>query len=335
MKNRRQISILLAVLIVFGGFLGGWAFFQKEPKEDIILYGNVDFRQASIAFNGTERIADILAEEGDQVKKGQVLAILDTSRLKPLVEQAEAQVSAQKAVLLELKNGSRPEEIAQARAKVASAQAEEANYRFQFERKQALMRSANTSRQDYDDAKTKADMASAQVREAQSALDLKIAGPRSETIQQAEAQLRGYEAQLAIVQKQLTDAQLVAPFDGIVRTRLMEPGEMASTAKPVFSIASSGTKWVRAYIPETDLGHVKIGMKASVQIDSFPKNPLNGWVGFISPVAEFTPKTVQTTELRSSLVYEIRIFAKDPDNILRLGMPATVMIQNRQETMHP
>jgi HlyD family secretion protein len=160
----------------------------------------------------------------------------------------------------------------------------------------------------------------------QKALALTIAGPRPEEVAEAEARLRAAEAQFALLQQQLTDAQLVAPVNAIVRTRLMEPGEMASPQKPVFSLAVTDPKWVRAYVSEPDLGKVSPGMPASIAVDSFPERRFAGWIGFISPVAEFTPKAVQTAELRTSLVYEVRVFVKDPEGALRLGMPATVSL---------
>ncbi|HXL16648.1 MAG TPA: HlyD family efflux transporter periplasmic adaptor subunit, partial [Streptosporangiaceae bacterium] len=127
-------------------------------------------------------------------------------------------------------------------------------------------------------------------------------------------------------------AQLVAPMDAVVRTRLLEPGEMASPQKPVFSLAITDPKWVRAYVSEPDLGKVHPGMAAFVAVDSFPDQRFEGWVGFISPVAEFTPKAVQTEELRTSLVYEVRVFVKDPSDALRLGMPATVYLRLDQRS---
>jgi HlyD family secretion protein len=129
---------------------------------------------------------------------------------------------------------------------------------------------------------------------------------------------------LAYLWQQLVDAQLLAPSDSIVRTRLMEPGDMASPTKPVFSLAVIDPKWVRAYVSEINLGKVREGMRATIEVDSFPNRTFEGWIGFISPIAEFTPKSVQTEELRTSLVYEVRAFVKDPKNELPLGMPATV-----------
>jgi HlyD family secretion protein len=271
------------------------------------------------------------------------------------IAQAEAEVAAQQQVVERLRHGSRPEEIAQARANVESAKADAANTRRQYERLKPLLDrpvGGAVSQQDVDNAKAAWDVAEAklvvtqkalalavagprpeEVAEAearlvalQKALALTIAGPRPEEVAEAEARLRAAEAQLALLQQQLAEAQLVAPVNGIVRTRLMEPGEMASPQKPVFSLAVTDPKWVRAYVSEPDLGKVSPGMAASVAVDSFPERRFDGWVGFISPIAEFTPKAVQTTELRTSLVYEVRVFVKDPGDALLLGMPATVSL---------
>jgi HlyD family secretion protein len=286
----------------------------------------VDLRQVDLAFNNSERIAAVLVQEGDRVKRGEVLARLDASRLGPLVAEAEATVAAQREAVERLRNGSRPEEIAQARANVESAAADAANARGQYERRKTLAANAIISQQDLENAKAALDVAEAKLDVNQKALDLAIAGPRKEDISQAEAQLRADEAQAAFLRQELADAQLVAPVDAVVRTRLMEPGEMASPQKPVFSLAVVDPKWVRAYVAEPDLGRLHTGMAASIGVDSFPGRRFDGWVGFVSPVAEFTPKTVETEELRTSLVYEVRVFVKDPGDQLHLGSPATVYL---------
>jgi HlyD family secretion protein len=180
------------------------------------------------------------------------------------------------------------------------------------------------SQEEFDNAKAAWETAQAKLVVNQKTLDLAVAGPRKEDVAQAEAQLRANEAQLALLRQQLKDAELFAPTEAVVRTRLMEPGEMASPQRPVFSLAITDPKWVRAYVSGPDLGKVRPGMTASVTVDSFPDRRFEGWVGFLSPVAEFTPKTVQTEELRTSLVYEVRVFVKDLQDELRLGMPATV-----------
>jgi HlyD family secretion protein len=169
-------------------------------------------------------------------------------------------------------------------------------------------------------------VAEAKLAVNQKSLELALAGPRKEEVMENEARLRANQSQAALLRQQIADAQLFAPVEAVVRTRIMEAGEMASPQKPVFSLAVTDPKWVRAYVAETDLGNVRSGMTASIAVDSFPDRRFNGWIGFISPVAEFTPKSVQTEQLRPSLVYEIRVFVKDPADELRLGMPATVYI---------
>ncbi|MEG6508638.1 efflux RND transporter periplasmic adaptor subunit [Methyloligella sp. 2.7D] len=323
--RRRLIIVGLAVIAAAAG-LAWWYSSHNGSSDELTLYGNVDLRQAALAFDNSQRIAEVLVEEGDHVEKGQVLAKLDTGRLAPQVAEAEATVAAQRAVVERLHNGSRPEEIAQARADLASAKADAVNAKKQYERKKTLVAKSYASQQDADTALAAMEVADAKVEVAQKALDLAIAGPRVEEVAEAEAQLRGDEAQLALLKQQLADAVLKAPSNGIIRSRLMEAGEMATPQSPVYSLALTDPKWVRAYVSETDLAKVHPGMAAFVQVDGLPDKKFEGWVGFISPVAEFTPKTVQTEELRTSLVYEVRVFVKDPDDQLRLGMPATVLL---------
>jgi HlyD family secretion protein len=332
MRRRALIVLLLAIAGGFAG-LAWWLTHRNRSSDELVLYGNVDLRQVDLAFNNSERIAQVLVQEGDRVHSGQIVARLDTSRLTPQVEQAAAQVAAQRQVVERMHNGSRPEEIAQARANVESARADSINARAQYERLDRLSKgsiSGAVSVQDLENAKAALDVADAKLVVQQRALDLALAGPRKEEVAQAEAQLRGQEAQLAFLRQQLKDCELAAPTDAVVRTRLMEPGEMASPTKAVFSLAIIDPKWVRAYVGERDLGSVHPGMKASVAVDSFPNRRFDGWVGFVSPVAEFTPKTVQTPELRTSLVYEVRVFVNDTKDDLRLGMPATVSLALHQ-----
>jgi HlyD family secretion protein len=332
---KRVILVLTALVVI--GLVAGWAWWlnrRDSGAREIVLYGNVDLRQVQLSFNNSERIAAVLVQEGERVRKGQVMARLDTRRLEPQVAQAEAQTAAQRQVVQRLRSGSRPEEIAQARANVDSAKADAVNARQQYERiKSAAEMSAGRAvrQQDVDSAKAALQVAEAKLAVNQRALELAVIGPRKEDIAEAEAQLRANEAQLALLRQQLVDAQLLAPMDAVVRTRILEPGDMASPQKPVFSLAITDPKWVRAYVPGPNLGKIHEGMTAEVAVDSFPERRFEGWLGFISPVAEFTPKTVQTEELRTSLVYEVRVFVKDPSDELRLGMPATVYLNTDKE----
>jgi HlyD family secretion protein len=326
--SKRIIPLAILAVLVLGA-IGYWVFGRDEDKSQIVLQGNVDLRQIELPFNDSERIAEVLVDEGELVKAGQVLARLDTGRLRPRVAQAEAGVAGQREALQKLRNGARPEEVAQARAALAAAQAEAANATSQLKRLQSISDESKgraISPQDLDAATAAARMTEAQADSARKALELTVAGPRHEDIDQAKAQLDAAEADLALLQRQLADAELVAPTDGVIRNRLMEPGELATPQRPVFALAITTPKWVRAYLSEAELSRIQLGAAADVTMDSAPDAPLRGKVGFISSTAEFTPKTVQTEELRTSLVYEIRVFVDDPDDRLRLGMPATVTI---------
>jgi HlyD family secretion protein len=331
---KRSLPLVLLIVVAVSAGFAYWLNHRGGGVRELVLYGNVDFRQVELSFNNSERITAVLVEEGARVHRGQLLAQLDTSRLTPQLAQAEAQAAAQRQVVARLRNGSRPEEIAQARANVESAKADVANARQQFERfKSAAEISAGRAvrQQDVDNARTALQVAEAKLAVNQKTLELALAGPRREEVTENEARLSANEAQAALLRRQIGDAQLFAPVDAVVRTRIMEVGEMASPQKPVFSLAVTDPKWVRAYVAETDLGRIRSGMSGSIVVDSFPNRRFDGWIGFISPVAEFTPKTVQTEQLRPSLVYEVRVFVKDPADELRLGMPVTVYLSEAEQ----
>lgn len=322
-------ALLLAALI--------WFFTRSRDNNALVLYGNVDIRQVSLAFDNSDRIAEMRVEEGDRVKTGQVLAQLDTRTLNLQVQQAQAQVEAQEQALLRLRNGSRPEEIAQARAQVAAAAADAEFARQQLTRLQGIAGTTagrGISRQDMENAQSRLSVARAQLEMQRKALQLSRIGPRKEDIAQASAQLQAARAELALLRHRVELSRLMAPTDAVVRSRLLEPGDMASPQRPVYALAITSPKWVRAYVSETQLGRIKPGMTGQVSTDSFPDQAIQGRIGFISSVAEFTPKTVQTEELRTSLVYEVRVFVDDPEDRLRLGMPATVRLDSEGDDDH-
>jgi HlyD family secretion protein len=317
----------IAAVVAAAAGVAWWLTQRHAVPTELVLYGNVDLREVDLAFNNSERIAAVLVEEGDRVKRGQVLARLDTSRLAPLLAQAQAAMHAQADVVDRMHHGSRPEEIAEARANVELEEADAREAARKYERLLSVSQTSGgkaVSRLDLDDAKADADVAEARLNVNRKVLALAVVGPRKEDIAQAQAQLAGEEAQVALLEQELADAELKAPLDATVSSRIAEPGDMSSPQKTAFTLAITDPKWVRAYISEPDLGRVHPGMQATVTVDAFPGRSFPGWVGFISPDAEFTPKTVETEDLRSSLVYEIRVFVKDPDDALRLGMPATV-----------
>ncbi|OIR18139.1 macrolide export protein MacA [mine drainage metagenome] len=146
----------------------------------------------------------------------------------------------------------------------------------------------------------------------------------------AQAGLHAAQAGLELARRALADASLYSPDNGVIQERILEPGDMATPQLPVYTLAMTDPLWVRVYVKESDLGKIRPGMRAEVATDSYPGKRYNAWLGYISPTAEFTPKSVETTEVRSSLVYQVRIFVCNPQGELRLGMPATVTIALNQ-----
>ncbi|MEO8767869.1 MAG: HlyD family efflux transporter periplasmic adaptor subunit [Nitrosospira sp.] len=330
----KRLVIAATGLIITAAVLAGWYFNRQQDDTDtLVLFGNIDIRQVSLAFNGSERVVDMRVQEGDHVEAGQVLATLDTRTLLLQIAQAEAQINVQEQALLRLRNGTRPEEVAAAKAEVAAAQADADLAAQQLKRLQDIEQAANQaiSQQDLDSARSRHKVVLAQLENRQKALQLAVIGPRKEDITQAEAQLNVSQVELDLLKHQLSLYELKSPTHAVVRSRLLEPGDMASPQRPVYALAITDPKWVRAYVPEVDLGRIKPGMSARVITDSHPDQPIQGRVGYISSVAEFTPKTVQTEELRTSLVYEVRVFVEDAGDRLRLGMPATVRISLRSD----
>jgi HlyD family secretion protein len=334
MTIKKPVKILLPLLLFLGVAAATyhWWHGRQVSNDDttLTLHGNVDIREVDLAFNGAERIAEMLVQEGDTVTKGQLLATLDKRRLQHAVDLAAAQATAQREVLARLKAGSRPEEIRQAQAAADAAHIAADNAERNSQRQAELVKQKLVPQEQADNAQATAEAAAAQARAADETLRLARLGPRKEDIAAAQATLQAAEAQLALAQRQLADAELTAPAAGVIEQRLLEPGDMASPQRPVFTLALNDPLWVRAYVGETDLGKLHPGMAATVHSDSFPDKSYDGWIGFISPTAEFTPKSVETKEVRTNLVYQVRIFVCNTQNQLRLGMPVTATVQLNQ-----
>lgn len=328
MQRKKPLLIAIAVLALGATGAAAWYFtnHRSVKTNDLVLFGNVDIRQVQLAFNGSERIAQMLVKEGDGVKKGQLLAALDTVRLAHNVDLQEAQLASQRQIVSRMENGSRPEEIDKAQADLDAARIAADNAESTYQRTKALVEQHFVSRQQADDARSAADAAQAKYRSLQESLKLVQLGPRREDIASARSMLKANQAALEVARKALADASLYAPDNGVIQERILEPGDMASPQRPVYTLALTDPIWVRAYVQEADLGKLKPGTRAEVNTDSFPGKRYRAWVGYISPTAEFTPKAVETTEVRSTLVYQVRIFVCNPQNELRMGMPATVTI---------
>jgi len=336
MSKRALIIPAVLAALALGG--GGWFYLRSGAAVgagQLTLYGDVDIREARPAFNDSGPIATIPVQEGANVKRGDLLATLDDSRYAAALSQAKAQMENLRQSLAKLVAGSRPEEIAQAKATMDALQTTYLNNETNYKRFADLAASNSGTIHQRDDAKAAFEAGRQQYEAARQAYLLAVAGPRAEDIAAARAAVQAAEAAAELAQRQFDDTRLYAPSDGVVEARILEPGDMASPATPVLTIALLNPLWVRAYAPESALGRIRLGMKASVTADSYPGRAYEGWVGYISPTAEFTPKTVETPELRTALVYQLRVYVCDARGELRLGMPATVRIDLKQSAEAP
>jgi HlyD family secretion protein len=288
----------------------------------------------NLSFKVEGRIETLAVDEGDTVTAGQVIATLDKRYFEDDLRWARSRRDNAAANLTRLENGSRPEEIAEARAQHALQQANLTLARANFARAQGLFSRAALSREDFDLRRETFHAGEANLNYSQQALRLAVIGPRQEDIDAGRAQLRQQEEAVIQSQRRLADSDLIAPGDGIILTRAREKGAIVQAGESVFLLTLASPVWVRAYVNEEDLGRIRPNMKAEVRTDSAPNKAYPARIGFISPTAEFTPKTVETRELRTDLVYRLRVIVDNPDGGLRQGMPVTVTLHLDETEMN-
>lgn len=315
------LTVLILSIVAWTVFVG----LGPDDKRALILQGNVDVRQVNLSFKVAGRIAGMMVDEGDKVENGKIVASLEKSYFADEVRLARARVAAQTAVVARLENGTRPEEIAQARAAVSEHEASVALAEATLNRQEDLAGRGVSPHQRHDEATAASDQAKAALKSAQETLKLAEIGPRREDIDAAKGQLEAENAALAQAERRLTDADLIAPSAGIVLTRVREPGAIVAAGETVYAVTITSPVWVRSYISEPDLGRIRPGFSVDVRTDG--GKTYSGQIGFISPVAEFTPKSVETKELRTSLVYRLRVVIDGETAGLLQGMPVTVLVK--------
>jgi len=329
MKRR----LIIALAVVFAGAAASWWWFHRAPANSpLMLTGNVEVRQVNLGFKVAGRIKELKVDEGATIAEGQTVASLDRVYFEDNIAQLKAQRDQAKASLAKLEAGNRPEEIAQAEATVREREATVTNAKISFERAEELLKRAVGSRKAFDDAQAAYREAEARLNSARQSLRLMQAGSRIEDIEAGRAQLADREAALQVAMRQLFDADLTAPSQGVVLSRVREVGAIVAAGETVFVLSLTNPVWVRSYLSEVDLGRIQPGMEVSVRTDTPGAPVLKGKIGFISTTAEFTPKTVETRELRTALVYRIRIIVNDAGAILRQGMPVTVAVLDARPT---
>jgi len=321
----KHISIAIFMLFVTGGAIFAWVQHIEQDENLLMLYGNVDIREVQLAFRQPGRVEQVLFDEGDFVTAGTRMAILDAQPYQEALAAAQAAVQVAQAELTKMHHGLRPQEITQAREALKQAQALAYQTEQDYARARKLLPSRASSQQDVDNTRAARDQAVAGVKAATAALSQAEEGFRKEDIAAAEAQLAAAIAARDQATTALADTELFAPSDSTVIARIREPGSMVTSQNAIYNLSLDHPVYVRAYINETSLGRIAPGTSVRVRGDSSEKI-YHGQIGFISPRAEFTPKTVETVELRTDLVYRLRIVVNDADPALRQGMPVTVEV---------
>ncbi|EPY7436557.1 secretion protein HlyD [Klebsiella quasipneumoniae] len=325
---KKPVVVILLIVILLAALGGGWWWYQNSRQQPLTLYGNVDIRTVNMSFRVGGRLASLTVDEGDSIRAGQTLGELDRAPYENALLQAQANVSTAQAQYDLMMAGYRSEEIAQAAAAVNQAQAAYDYAQNFYQRQLGLRASSAISANDLENARSSRDQAQATLKSAQDKLRQYRAGNRPQEIAQAKASLEQAQAALAQAKLDLHDTVLTAPSDGTLMTRAVEPGTMLNAGGTVLTLSLTHPVWVRAYVDEKNLGQAQPGQAVLLYTDSRPDKPYHGKIGFVSPSAEFTPKTVETPDLRTDLVYRLRIVVTDADGALRQGMPVTVSFDN-------
>ena len=318
--------ILAASLTALTGCDTAWPWGDHDKAAEIALSGTVDAREVDISFQVGGRIRHLGTDEGRPVGVGEIVAEIDPLDLQLTLARAQAQAASADRTLAVLKAGSRVQDVQSAEAALRQAQADLRFARTQQERTAKLVADHFAPPQQLDTANDQVDVAAAKVEQARQNLSLLREGARKEDIARAAADLDAAKALAATAEQQLAYARLTSPVAGIVSVRLAEQGQNVAAGQPVFRIAELDRPWVRVYLGEKDLPRVKLGQAARVQVDGLPGKVFTGHLGFISPEAEFTPKTVETRALRVDLVYRAKVEIDDGAGQLKIGMPADVRL---------
>lgn len=323
--NKKLVAKVVVGLLVVGA--GSYFYLTRQADETgpITLHGNVDIREVELAFRQSGRIAKLYFDEGAAVKQGQLLAELDAKPYDEALAVAKANRALAEADLNKVRHGSREQEIAQADAVVRQATAALTEAEQNFIRQKALAESDAASERTLDAARSARDQARAALASAEQGLGLRREGSRKEDIAAAEARFAAVQAQLTQAETALADTRLLAPADALVSVRVREAGSMVSNAAPIYTLSLQDPVYVRAYVSGPQLTKVKPGSTATVTADGTSEH-FKGTIGFISPKAEFTPKSVETTELRTDLVYRVRIVLPGAAHALRQGMPVSITV---------
>ncbi|MBF7065424.1 HlyD family efflux transporter periplasmic adaptor subunit [Aliarcobacter butzleri] len=323
MKKKLTIALIILLISFISYKIYSNIFLKNE--NNLTFYGNIDTRTVNVGFRFLGKIENITKDEGEIVKKDEFLVKLDTASLEKSLEELNEKIFASKLELSKLQTGYRQEEILEAKAAMEEAIENLNKTKDTYNRQANLFKTKSTSEENFTISQLNYKQALATLDKAKALYELRKNGYRDEDIKIQESNLKSLEIQAEKLKIDLNDSVIKAPVDGVILTRFKEIGAITNAGESILEIAKTDEFWVRAYIDEKNLGNIKPGLKMSIQTDSRSEN-YEGVIGFISPVAEFTPKNIETQELRADLVYSFRVIIKNPDDKIRQGMPVTLKI---------
>jgi HlyD family secretion protein len=324
MRKKIVIGIILILVAVLAA---GYAVTHRHKAgSELVVTGTVETTMVAVSFKVPGRLKERLVDEGAQVSAGQVVARLEDDELKDESRLRVADQQFAKAALADLQAGSRSEEIAAVAATLARLKAESERAARDAVRAEALFKKEVIPRKELDAVRAARDATAAAVREAEERLKLVKAAPRPDAVKQATARVEGAAAARSLANTRLSQAVVTAPLTGVVLDKHAEPGELLAAGSPVITVGRMDEVWVRGYIPETQLGRVKLGQEVQVASDTWKGRRYKGTVSFIASEAEFTPRNVQTEAERVKLVYRIKIAIANPKHELKPGMPVDAVI---------
>lgn len=335
MKRVIPVVILLAAAIAAGVYFYPRLTRKPAPANQLTLSGNIEAHESLLSFKVAGRIIDLPVEEGQQVQPGTVLARLEDADYKQKVRIDEAGVEVRKSNLALTLAGTREQEVKASQQSMIDAQADLEEKKLDNDRAQRLFAKDEISAQDRDLTATALKRAEAMFKAAQQRFDEAKEGSRKEDIAIARANLNEAGADLGLSRVNLGYTILRAPNAGVITVRQAELGEMAAPGSPVATLADLDHVWLRAYIAETDLGKIHWGQEATITTDTYPGKQYHGRISFISSAAEFTPKSVQTSTERVTLVYRIKIDIDNANQELKPGMPADAHVDLASSGQQP
>jgi HlyD family secretion protein len=316
-------ALALAVLLVLGlAYAYGGRLFGPGGRSALSVTGTIEATQVDVSAKIVGRIVARPVNEGDRVVAGQLLVRLDDAEQAADVRRQEAAVRSAESTLKDLIAGARREELEDARAALQSTMATREWTERDYQRAQALFRQALIAAQEVDRARQAYEVAMAQEKSARQKLLLLEAGSRPDQIEAARGQLAQARNALDMARARLKEMVIFSPVDGIVLRKNLEVGETANPGVPILTLMKPSELWVRAYVPEEQIGRIKVGDPAQIAVDAYPARRFPGQITEISSEAEFTPRNVQTKKERVNLVFRIKIGVANPEGILKPGMPA-------------